>query len=36
MRGGFSFKTLEKLGYLIGVPILVGYSGFVLYKNALI
>jgi hypothetical protein len=34
MSGGFSFKTLEKLVYLMGMPALIGYSGYRLYGNA--
>ena len=34
MKGGL--RTLEKLVYLAGVPVLLGYAGFTLYRNALI
>jgi hypothetical protein len=34
MKPRFSFKTLEKLTYLIGVPALIGFSGYILYGKA--
>jgi len=34
MKRGFSFKTLEKLTYLVGVPALIGFSGYTLYGKA--
>lgn len=34
MKRGFSFKTLEKLTYLLGVPALIGYSAYTLYGKA--
>lgn len=30
----FSLKTLEKMTYLVGVPTLLGYSGYTLYQKA--
>jgi hypothetical protein len=30
----YSLKTLEKLFYLAGVPTLLAYSGYTLYKKA--
>ena len=33
-KGAFSFRTLEKLVYLMGIPALIGYSGYRLYGNA--
>jgi hypothetical protein len=34
MKGGL--RTLEKLVYLAGVPVLLGYAGFTLYRNAIL
>ncbi len=34
MKGGF--RTLEKLAYLTGLPVLLGYAGYTLYKNSLL
>ncbi len=34
MKPRFSYKTLEKLTYLIGVPALIGFSGYILYGKA--
>jgi hypothetical protein len=34
MKGGL--RTLEKLIYLAGVPALIGYAGYTLYRNALV
>lgn len=31
----FSFRTLEKLTYIVGIPTLLGYSGYTLYKQSL-
>ena len=33
-RGLYSIKNLEKLGYLVGVPSLLAYSGYTLYHKA--
>ena len=33
MKGGL--RTLEKLVYLAGVPVLVGYAGYTLYNNSI-
>lgn len=33
-KGLWSLKTIEKAAYLIGIPALLGYSGWILYNKA--